>query len=95
MQLFSPTLRLWNELGLYCRLITDRQFGNQPVQIGAISKWMYEWVKYPPCCGADPYTYENQDVWLPFSDYYNERLFKYLIYYDNQTDLWNKIVEHY
>ena len=95
--LFFPTLRLWDMLNMKCNVVNDRQYGNKPQKgLGiSVDKEMYGWIKHSPCCKTNPYTNDWQNVWLPFSDHYNERLFKFLIFYDNQTDLQHKIIEHY
>lgn len=97
MTLFFPSLKLWSKLNIECDVITDRQFGNQNEKrlAQATQPELYGFVSHSPCCKTNPYTNHFQDIWLPFSDYYNDKLFKYVIYYDDGIDLKNKIIEHY
>ncbi len=95
--LFLPSLQFWEELNRNCFVVTDRQHGNKPERRfkKEAHKELYEFMAYSPCCGTDPYTNYHQDVWLPFSDWYNDKLFKYVIYYDNETDLEDKVINHH
>eukprot|EP01083_Nonionella_stella_P045186 121456_1 len=95
--LFFPSVRLWTNLQNTCSVIIHRQYGNAPTRDldTATPKELYHFVKYSPCCGANPFTNQHAKTWLPFSDYYNDQLFKYVIYYDNETDLIHKITQHH
>eukprot|EP01083_Nonionella_stella_P307988 1084882_1 len=90
IQLFFPSLSLWIRLNNRCSVICDRQYGNAPTRR---MKWNTHLdYQYSPCCGTNPYTNEYMDMWLSFSDYY---WFKHVIYYDNATDLIDKIKRHH
>ena len=97
VQLFIPSYDLWLKMNRKCQVVGHRQAGNNP-HLGHIHTFMshMEYMKYGPCGGHDPFGEKYQDLWLLFSDYYmNKYLFKYVIHFDDEKDLINKMMEYY
>ena len=99
VQLFFPTLRLWMELNNKCEVIHDRQYCNKPtwpLNETLTKEFMNLYVKYSECCGTQPYTNNNhnQMVWLSFADWYNDKIFKYVIFYGDEHDLRQKLIKY-
>ena len=97
MTLFFPSLKLWQELNTASHVASDRQFKNRAELTldKAIQPELYGFIAHLPCCKTNPYTNKYQDVWLSFSDYYDDKLLECIIYYENETDLKDKILSHY
>ena len=96
--LFFPSLSFWYRLNIECNIISHRQFLNYASYPSLNDVFPQEYqnnLDIITHCNGDPYTSQYQYIWLPFSDYYNNKLFKYVIFYDNQTDLKYKITNHY
>eukprot|EP01084_Bolivina_argentea_P183104 316022_1 len=98
VQIFLPTLQLWTKLNNNCAYIKHLNAANLPnrnhdiYKHGFPKEW-YNYFKHSPCCGTDPWSSDNRKYWLQFSEYYmNKDYFKYVIYFDNATDLIRQII---
>ena len=97
IQLFIPSIKFWLELNKKCEIIAHRQSGNKPHKgFGAeYFLWFGEYIRYSSCGRYNPIEAQYQDKWIPFSDYFMDKYyFKYIIYFDSENDLIDKIDEY-